>query len=78
MEDKNEKQKREELPTAVAALDQLVRFGTVLEFSGKPILFSNSRQSAVKELQVNICSTESQDKPILHKLHTQNQIIKSW
>lgn len=42
---------------------------------GEKITFKNYPQSAVKSLEVNIYSTESQDMAILHRLHTQTRTI---
>lgn len=69
MEDKEE-QSKEELPTILEAIQKLRTRSTVLVYSEKPILFPDSRQTAVKTLEVNICSTESSNKAILHKLHS--------
>lgn len=73
MKSNEEKQLERNLPTVVEVLDQLMKPGTVLEFPGKPIQFDNSKQTAVKSLAVKICSTESQDMAILHKLYTRTR-----
>ena len=70
-----DKGKQEELPTVVETLQKLVKYGTVLEYPEKPIIFESSPQSAVKKLEVRICSTETLDQSILHKLHTQTRSI---
>lgn len=71
MEDKGKQE--EQTPTVIEALQKLVKYGTVLEFQEKPIIFESSPQSAVKKLEVRICSTETLDQSILHKLHTQTR-----
>jgi len=60
----------EELPTVLEVLEKEMRLGTVLVYRERDVMFKNSSQSAVKSLQVNIVSTESQDMSILHRLHT--------
>jgi len=67
MNDKNEVRG---LPTITEALDRLMTRGTVLKYPERQITFNESRLSAVKSLEVSICSTESQDIALLHKLHT--------
>lgn len=44
---------------------------------GKKITFKNSPQLAVKSLEVNIYSIESEDMAILHRLHTQTRVVWS-
>ena len=67
MSDKNEVRG---LPTITEALDRLMTRGTVLKYQERQITFNESRLSAVKSLEVNICSTESLDLALLHKLYT--------
>ena len=67
MSDKNEVRG---LPTITEALDRLMTHGTVLKYQERQITFNESRLSAVKSLEVNICSTESLDLALLHKLYT--------
>lgn len=72
MKDKGKQE--EQLPTVVETLQKLVRYGTVLEYPEKSIIFKSSPQSAVKKLEVRICSTETLDHSALHKLHTQTRV----
>ena len=62
--------KTENLPTVVEVLNQLVKPGTVLMYPEKEIVFQKSNQAVVKTLSVNICSTETTDISVLHKIHT--------
>lgn len=73
MEDR-EKQQKENLPTVIEAIEQLMTPQTVLEYEEAEILFKDSSQQAVKSLQVNICSTETLDMAVLHKLHSQTRV----
>lgn len=66
--------KEEDLPTVLEVLQKLMRRGTLLMYPEKPIFFPNTLQS-VKSLSVNICSSETIDMAILHKLHTKTKII---
>lgn len=77
MKTREEKQKQEEIPTAVAVLDQWMKLGTILKYSEKPIIFNNSQQSAVKLLEVNIFSTETKDQAVLHKIHTDTRPLNT-
>jgi hypothetical protein len=60
----------EELPTVLEVLEREMRPGTVLVYQEKDVIFKDSAQSTVKNLKVNVVSTESQDMAILHRLHT--------
>lgn len=60
----------EEVPTVLEVLEREMRPGTVMVYREKDIIFKDSTQSAVKKLQVNVVSTESQDMAVLHRLHT--------
>jgi len=72
---KNRSQKsKDQLPSTVEVLKDLVKPGVMLEYPEKPITI-NTPLSTVKNLAVNICSTEDYDKAILHKLHTQTRLI---
>ena len=72
MDDKNEVQG---LPTITEALDRLMTRGTVLKYPERKITFNKSGQAVVKSLEVNICSTESQDMALLHKLYTKTREV---
>ena len=63
------------LPTITEALDRLLTRGTVLKYPERQITFNESRLSAVKSLEVNICSTETEDMALLHKLHTKTREV---
>jgi hypothetical protein len=80
MENKDEKE--EQIPTIQEALKRLLNLGTVvgqisapIMYPDDPIIFTNSPLSAVKELKVNICSTETMEMGVLHQLHTQTRSI---
>ncbi|MDO8657740.1 MAG: hypothetical protein Q7K55_03300 [Candidatus Levybacteria bacterium] len=73
MKDRNDQE--EQLPTVVEILQKLAKYGTVLEYPEKPIIFESSPQSAVKTLAVKICSTETLNTEALHKLHTQTRLV---
>jgi hypothetical protein len=77
MEDKD-LQKQEELPTLDKVMGFLMTPGTVLgelEFPGKPIIFNNSSQQAVKSLEVTIHSTETSKTAALHSLHAKTRSV---
>ena len=63
------------LPTITEALDRLLTRGTVLKYPERQITFNESRLSAVKSLEVNICSTEANDIALLHRLYTKTREI---
>ena len=65
----------QELPSVVEVFDKFLRMdssarklGTVIEFPVEDIIFEGPGQSAVKRIQVNICSTEDIDMSALHLL----------
>ncbi|OGD95537.1 hypothetical protein A3A48_00780 [Candidatus Curtissbacteria bacterium RIFCSPLOWO2_01_FULL_37_9] len=64
-----------EVPTVTDILDQFMTQSTILGYREKPIKIENSPQSTVKFLDVNICSMETRDIALLHKLHTKTQQI---
>ena len=72
MNDKNEVRG---LPTITGALDRLMKRGTVLKYPERQVTFNESRLSAVKSLEVNICSTETADMALLHKLYTKTREV---
>lgn len=74
MDDKKEQQK-ENLPSLSEALQTLITQGTVVQYPEKPIIFKESHHTAVKTLEVNICSTEGDIKALLHKLHSKTRSI---
>lgn len=74
-QDKNDQE--EQIPTVVETLQKLVKYGAVLEFQEKPIIFESSPQPAVKKLEVRVCSTETMDQSVLHKLHTNTRISQT-
>ena len=61
----------EDLPLITDVLKKLITPGTVLMYPEKEITMESSPQTAVKTLQVNICSTETKDMSILHKINLQ-------
>jgi len=67
----------EDLPLITDVLENLVTPGTVLMYPEKEVTMESSPQTAVKTLQVNICSTESNDLCVLHHLHSKvKQILR--
>lgn len=72
MKNKN-KQSIDQLPTVLESLEKLITPNTVLVYPEKEIIFENNKLSPVKSLKVNICSIETQDMAILHRLHTQTR-----
>jgi len=69
----SDKDELETIPTVTEAIEKLMTPRTVLVYSEKPIEIKNSPQSTVKFLDVNICSMETQDIALLHKLHTKTR-----
>ncbi|OGC51514.1 hypothetical protein A2982_02320 [candidate division WWE3 bacterium RIFCSPLOWO2_01_FULL_39_13] len=71
----NDKDEVQDLPAITEALDRLMKRGTVLKYPERQITFNESRQSAVKSLEVNICSTEAEDMSLLRKLYTKTREV---
>lgn len=78
----NKDKKEEQIPTLEEVLKAHLTPGTVvgqisapIMYQDDPVIFSNSPLSAVKELKVNICSTETMEMGALHQLHTQTRSI---
>lgn len=69
MKNKGTQPNTEDLPTVREVLDKLMTRGTALLYPEEPIIFNN-KFSPVKSLQVQVCSIESTNQAILHKLHT--------
>jgi hypothetical protein len=66
--------KQKDLPPLSEVMERLMLPGTVLgalSFPAKPIIFKKAYKTAVKELAVNICSTETTDLAVLHTLYSQ-------
>ena len=59
-----------ELPMVTDLLMQIMTPGTVYSYPGKPVVFNDSTQQAVKSLKVTFSSTQSTDMAMLHQLHT--------
>lgn len=69
MDDKEKKE--EDKPRLIDVLDQLVVPGTVLSYQEEEISFQDTPNAIVKNLKVNICSTETLDEYALHNIHKQ-------
>lgn len=58
------------LPKIEDVLTALTRPGTIYHYPDRPIIFPDSKQSPVKNLDVNICVTQDKNESIFHKLNT--------
>ncbi len=65
---KTKDENQEQLPTVVEVIEKWLTPGTLLKYQAKKITFDKYPLSVVKSLKVNICSTETVDMGVLHKI----------